>query len=90
MRPRTKLNGETGKIERTPATRGHCPCGKIAYSSRKVAAQQAAIARARTGHAEVIRPYHSEVCHAWHIGHPPGEGMRRALVEVEAAMQVAV
>lgn len=46
------------------------PCGKQGYTSRKVAKNRAAIARAETG--EPIHAYRCAGCHCWHIGHPPG------------------
>lgn len=46
-------------------------CGKRGYTSRKIAAAMAARVRRETG--EPMQVYHcTDVCHAFHIGHPPG------------------
>lgn len=49
---------------------------KRKYGSRKEAARAASglrklIARS-TGFSEPIKPYHCDICHAWHVGHPIG------------------
>lgn len=69
MRAPTTVDSETGKVTRRYSAPSGC--GKLAYSGRKVAAMQAAIARRDTG--ENIRHYKCVDCHAWHIGHPGGQ-----------------
>lgn len=69
MRAPTTVDSETGKVTRRYSAPSDC--GKLAYSGRKVAAMQAAIARRDTG--ENIRHYKCCFCHAWHIGHPGGQ-----------------
>lgn len=46
-------------------------CGKASYPSKKVALHRAAEQRRQTG--EMIRAYHCERCHCWHMGHPWGQ-----------------
>lgn len=59
---------DTGHV--TTVTTRSTLCGKLAYSSKKVALANAAHARRETG--ENIRAYKCGPCHCWHIGHPPG------------------
>lgn len=68
MRPRTVTSGD-GQVRRVKITPS--PCGKLAYSSRKLALSTAAIQARATG--EQIEAYKcTRGCHAWHIGHPAG------------------
>lgn len=70
MKARRLVSAETGKVRAVkvvPSRR----CGKLAYSSKKLALSQAAIARRETG--ERIEAYKCRNgCHCWHLGHPPG------------------
>lgn len=66
-RPRTRVDRETGLVTRTK--RGSCECGKVLYTSRKMALEAAAIQRRDYGDPD-IRPYHSYPCHGYHLGHP--------------------
>lgn len=70
MKPARKVNdaGKVHKLRRSKPRR--CWCQKLAYSSRKDALNQAAIARRDSG--EDIRAYKCPYGHCWHIGHPPG------------------
>lgn len=61
--------GERPKIARAKSEMCY-RCGKLAYVSKKIAAQKAAVARSASG--ENVVAYHSKPCHCWHIGHPPG------------------
>lgn len=66
MRPRIRLT--EGKVVRRKAGRW-CPCGKVAYSSRKLATTTAKRQTRQAG--EDVEAYHDFRCHAWHVGHPP-------------------
>lgn len=72
-----------GKVARVKVTsRTSCPCGKRAYSSRKVAAAKAIEMSKLSG--EPIEAYHCvRGGHCFHIGHPPG--WRRAQREAMAS-----
>jgi len=71
VRPRAVVL-EGGKVRRTKVTRmGRCRCGKLAYSSRKLAKARAVHESKATG--EPIYAYHCvRGGHCWHIGHPIG------------------
>lgn len=59
-----------GRVHRQH-TIAHSPCGKQAYTSRKLAATAAAQARKATD-GDDIRAYRCiDGCHCWHIGHRP-------------------
>lgn len=68
MKPVRRISGR-GHVTVVKAARSPV-CGKLAYSSKKVALATAAHARRETG--ENIRAYKCGPCHCWHIGHPPG------------------
>jgi hypothetical protein len=69
MRPVTSTD-ELGKVSRSKIA-ATSPCGKQAYSSKKVAKQRAVFSSKMTG--ETIEAYKCKRgCHAWHLGHPPG------------------
>jgi hypothetical protein len=65
--PRTRIDRETGEVTRTK--KGPCPCGKILYTSRKLALEAMHRQRREWGDT-TIRPYHSYPCHGYHLGHP--------------------
>lgn len=64
-----KVQLEDGTLVRVHAVRRGC--GKLAYSSKKVAKAKAAEQARET--CEVIRAYHCDDCHCWHMGHPWGQ-----------------
>lgn len=68
MRPRTIQTDEG--VRRSPV-RHETRCGKFAYASRKLARTVAAKVRREAG--ENVEAYHCYPCHAYHVGHPPGE-----------------
>lgn len=71
-----------GKVLRTKVVRvGRCGCGKLAYSSRKLAKATAAVEARSTG-----EPIYAYKCvrggHCWHLGHPIGwRRQQRELLE---------
>ena len=68
MRPQVHYDAN-GRAHRHKVVAG-TGCGKLGYSSRKIAASAAANSRRTTG--EDIRPYKCpHGCHCWHIGHHP-------------------
>ena len=70
MKARKRPGSEASKLERTHAVPSE-RCGKLAYSSRKVAKMYARFQSRETG--EMIEAYRCvRGCHCWHIGHPPG------------------
>lgn len=69
MRPRAVINENDGRVRREQVVRWS-GCGKVAYSSRKLAKDRAKRSSHVTG--ELIHAYHCHPCHAWHIGHPIG------------------
>ena len=70
MKARKRPGSETSKLERTHAVPS-ARCGKLAYSSKKVAKMYAAAQTRSSGeHIEAYRCIRG--CHCWHIGHPPG------------------
>lgn len=71
MRPKARPSDITGRVVRTKVVRTS-PCGKHAYTSRKIALEVAGAQRRATG--ENIQAYKCRRgCHCFHIGHPPGE-----------------
>lgn len=70
MRPRTNQHPDTGYVTRSKVTRNCRGCGKVAYSSRKLAAAAVARIRRQTGD-QALEVYHDYGCHALHIGHRP-------------------
>lgn len=77
MRPKVIRRFDEGPIRRTKVLifGADCGCGKVAYTSWKVAAEHAARLRRQTG--ETIEPYHCKPGHCWHVGHPIGLHSRR-------------
>lgn len=62
---------EGGKVRRAKVTRCRCTCGKLAYSSRKIAKARAIHEAKASG--EPIHAYHCvRGGHCWHLGHPIG------------------
>ena len=72
MKPRRVMSSLEGKVVRKTRTESAgCPCGKVAYSSRKLAAAAAVAASKDSG--EPIEAYHcTRGGHCFHIGHPIG------------------
>jgi hypothetical protein len=71
VRPKRRIDVDSGASYRVKVQREGRRCPKMAYSSRKIAAEVAHRATRATG--EQIEAYHCVVgCHCWHVGHPPG------------------
>lgn len=68
MRARLRFNPEGGAY-RQPWERSE-RCGKLTYSTKKVAKAKARISARESG--EDIEAYHCYPCHGYHIGHAPG------------------
>jgi hypothetical protein len=54
-------------------------CGKLAYESEWQAQEAANVAGPHYRDYD-MRPYWSEDCGCWHIGHPPGTGERSKMI----------
>lgn len=68
---RTRRHHSEGALVAKSKTIPLTGCGKAGYTSRKIAAAQAAKVRRETG--EPVEVYHcGEGCHCFHLGHPSG------------------